>query len=411
MNKIHDIMLGLSSLSVYRGVLKRSVIKSYIKLISSLNLAPEQFLSSYGEFFNLLAKRNIADNLAKYITETVLFDDNVFSLACAGNKKDAISERVLSAVKNDLNIIYGFSQITSEDIFNEYKYKDDIAGIISSLPRWDTGEPVIEFKNGADLNSLSDFYKSNGFGIFARYKAFIWRDGDIKPVGHPDKIKIDSFIGYERPRNQVLENTKAFLSGKPCNNCLLYGDMGTGKSSTVKAIGNMFRKDGLRIVEMPKERLMDFPLLIDKIALNPMKFIIFVDDLSFQHQDKNYTSLKAVLEGGLAAKPDNALIYATSNRRHIIKESWADRDTDDINRRDNMQESLSLSDRFGLSVYFSNPDKYEYLKIVKSLSKRAGIKLEEDELSTLAERFALRKGGRSPRCAKQFVESLGGEKL
>ncbi len=411
MNRIHDILLGLNSLSVFRGILNRSVIKSYIKLISSLSSAPENFLNSYGEFFSLLAERNITDNLARYITETVLFDDNVFSTACAGGKYNKMSDNVLYAVKNDVNTIYELSLLNSDDIFNEYKYKNDIADIISSLPKWSTGEPAEGFKNGVDFNKLINFYKENGFGIFARYKAFIWRDSDIKPVCHPDKITVDSFIGYERQRNQILENTKAFLNNKPCNNCLLYGDMGTGKSSTVKAIGNMFRKKGLRIVEMPKERLMDFPLLIDKIALNPMKFIIFVDDLSFQHQDKNYTSLKAVLEGGLAAKPDNALIYATSNRRHLIKESWADRDTDDINRRDNMQESLSLSDRFGLSVYFSNPDKYEYLKIVKSLSHRAGIKLEENELSILAERFALKKGGRSPRCAKQFVESLGGEKI
>ena len=242
--------------------------------------------------------------------------------------------------------------------------------------------------------------------MFARYKAFIWRDGDIRPVVHPDKIELSSFIGYEAQRDKVIENTLAFLDSKSCNNCLLYGDMGTGKSSTVKAIGNAFRNKGLRIVEMPKERLSEFPILVDKIAALPMKFIIFIDDLSFQRQDKSYTSLKAVLEGGLAARPDNALIYATSNRRHLVKESWQDRDTDDIHRRDNMQETLSLSDRFGLSVCFGNPDKKEYLDIVFALADKAGIKKAPEELSIEAERFALGRGGRSPRCAKQFIESL-----
>lgn len=406
MTKAYKMLLLLKSLTVYRGILNRSVIKSYINLLSRAEKAPAEFLSAYGEFCSLLSEKGIFDNLAYYITQTALFDENSFAVAAAGDKAN-ISESVINAVENDCKIISALASLTADDIINEYKYKKDIEDILNSLPRWNSGEPVSEFSGGADIEKLRKFYKENGFGMFARYKAFIWRDGDIRPVGHPDTISIGSLIGYERQRAQVVENTKAFLSGKTCNNCLLYGDMGTGKSSTVKAIGNEFRREGLRIVEMPKERLMDFSLLIDKIAQNPMKFIIFVDDLSFQHQDKNYTSLKAVLEGGLAAKPDNALIYATSNRRHLIKESWADRDTDDINRRDNMQETLSLSDRFGLSVYFGNPDKKEYLEIVFALAEKAGIDMKEDELSLSAERFALRKGSRSPRCAKQFVESFG----
>lgn len=396
----------LNSLSVFRNILNRSVIKGYKKLLESAALPPAEFLSAYGEFFNLLSERGMTDGLAAYITEAALFDENCFTLAAAGDKTDTLPENVISAVKADCEIIIKLFELKADDIINEYKYKDDIFEIVKSLPRWSSGEPADEFKSGVDIKRLSGFYRKNGCGMFARYKAFVWRDGDIRPVVHPDRVEIDNFIGYERQRTQVIENTKAFVEGRSCNNCLLYGDMGTGKSSTVKAVGNNFRKDGLRIVEMPKERLMDFPLLVDKIASLPMKFIIFIDDLSFQSQDKNYTSLKAVLEGGLAARPDNALIYATSNRRHLIKESWADRDTDDVNRRDNMQETLSLSDRFGLSVCFSNPDKKEYLEIVFALADRAGINMESEKLAVLAERFALGRGGRSPRCAKQFIETL-----
>ena len=184
--------------------------------------------------------------------------------------------------------------------------------------------------------------------------------------------------------------------------------MGTGKSSTVKAMANEFRPQGLRIVEMPKEQLFDFPLLADKIAHLPLKFIIFIDDLSFQHQDQSYTALKAVLEGGLAARPSNALIYATSNRRHLVKERLSDRamEIDDIHTRDNMQETLSLSDRFGLSVCYTAPTKKEFLEIVAAMAAQKGVKMTEEMLFAGAERFALQRGGRSPRCAKQYIESL-----
>lgn len=400
--------LMIRSLSVFRGILGRSVIKGYIKLLESCNSEPDAFLSAYGEFFSLLCERGVSDKLAYAVTETALFDENSFSLAAAAGKTSELSQSVISAVRHDCEAILSLCALEADDIINEYKHLDEIREIAAALPRWKTGEAVSEFNSDTiDLKKLSEFYRLNGCGMFARYKAFIWRDGEICPVEHPDKIELTSFIGYETPRGKVINNTLAFLEGKACNNCLLYGDMGTGKSSTVKAIGNTYRAKGLRIVEMPKERLSDFPILVDKIAALPMKFIIFIDDLSFQRQDSSYTSLKAVLEGGLAARPDNALIYATSNRRHLIKESWQDRDTDDIHRRDNMQETLSLSDRFGLSVCFGNPDKKEYLEIVFALADRAGINKDPDELAVLAERFALGKGGRSPRCAKQFIESLG----
>ena len=407
MKKTYKAYLMMKSLSVYRGILGRGVIKGYMKLLKSVEALPEDFLSAYGEFCSLLTERGVIDRLSRAVTETALFDENVFSRAAAAGRTDSLPGGIIAAVSRDCEAILNLCRLTSNDIINDYKYLNEISEIASNLPRWKTGEAAADFGcEQVNIPRLAAFYRNNGCGMFARYKAFVWRDGGICPVEHPDKIELRSFIGYARPRNRVIENTLAFLEGKSCNNCLLYGDMGTGKSSTVKAIGNAFRSKGLRIVEMPKERLSDFPILVDKIAALPMKFIIFIDDLSFQRQDKSYTSLKAVLEGGLAARPDNALIYATSNRRHLIKESWQDRNTDDIHCRDNMQESLSLSDRFGLSVCFGNPDKKEYLEIVFAIADKSGVKMDAEELSTLAERFALGRGGRSPRCAKQFIESL-----
>lgn len=408
MNNVTKTRLMLSSLSVFRGIMKRSVPKAYYNLLLSLDKQPDEFLKAYGEFYSLVSERGCSDRLAYSMTEAALFDENCFTLAAAGGTDNVLPVEVLRAVKRDCEAILSAANLTADEVLDAYTYRDEIAEIIDTLPRWQSGECAESFKMfDGSLKKVAAYYRQNGCGIFARYKAFIWRDGDIQPVLHHDKIDTDDFVGYERQRGEVIQNTKSFIDGKSCNNCLLYGDMGTGKSSTVKAIANSFRKDGLRIVEIPKERLVDFPLLVDKIAALPMKFIIFIDDLSFQKQDQSYTTLKAVLEGGLAARPKNALIYATSNRRHLVKESLSDRSwDDDVNTRDNMQESLSLSDRFGLKVCYSAPSKKEFVEIVCKLAKDRNINMSEEALTLGAERFALIKGGRSPRCAKQYVESL-----
>lgn len=408
MNNVTKTRLMLSSLSVFRGIMKRSVPKAYYNLLLSLDKQPDEFLRAYGEFYSLVSERGCSDKLAYSMTEAALFDENCFTLAAAGGTDDRLPVEVLRAVKRDCEAILSAANLTADEVLDSYTYKDEIADVIDTLPRWQSGECAESFKMfDGSLKKVAAYYNQNGCGIFARYKAFIWRDGDIQPVLHHDKIDTDDFVGYERQRGEVIRNTRSFIDGKSCNNCLLYGDMGTGKSSTVKAIANRFRRDGLRIVEIPKERLVDFPLLVDKIAALPMKFIIFIDDLSFQKQDQSYTTLKAVLEGGIAARPSNALIYATSNRRHLVKESLSDRSwDDDVNTRDNMQESLSLSDRFGLKVCYSAPSKKEFVEIVCRLAKDRNIDMSEEELALGAERFALIKGARSPRCAKQYVESL-----
>lgn len=409
MNKVKTVRLQLSSLSVFRGILNRTIPKAFYNLLCSLDKKPEEFLSIYGEFFSLISERGCADNLAYAITETALFDENCFTRAAAGGTYDSLPDEVLRAVKRDCLSILSAATLSADEVLNAYAFSADIARIIEGLPKWECGECAESFRGfDGSLRKRASWYRENGCGMFARYKAFVWRDGSIQPVLHPDAIDLDDLTGYELQRKKVLSNTKAFLEGKSCNNCLLYGDMGTGKSSTVKAIANRFRKSGLRIVEIPKEKIVEFPLLVERIAALPMKFIIFIDDLSFQDQGQSYTTLKAVLEGGVSAQPKNALIYATSNRRHIVKERLSDRafEVDDINTRDNMQESLSLSDRFGLSVCFTAPSKKEYIKIVCALAAQRGLDISESELAAGAERFALAKGGRSPRAAKQYVESL-----
>ena len=240
---------------------------------------------------------------------------------------------------------------------------------------------------------------------------FIVRDGIIVPVKHPDKQRLSELYGYETERSAVISNTIALLEGKPAQNVLLYGDAGTGKSSTVKAVVNEFADRGLRLIEITKEQLRDIPEIIESIGRNPLKFIIFIDDLSFTSGEDCFGALKATLEGSVSARNSNTAIYATSNRRHLVKESFSDRSGDDIHRNDSMQETLSLSARFGLRVNFSRPDKNSYIAIAKEIADSCGIDIPDSELALRAEQFAIQGSGRSPRTAKQFVNQLKIESL
>lgn len=404
MNKTKEAALMMSSLSIYKGILKRTVGKAYYDLLCAADKPVFMFTQAWGNFFSVLCDKGYANNLKKCLTEMALFDENAFSRASAAKNETSLTTETVNAVRRDISAILKIGSLTPEQILNDYIYRDELGAVANSLPRWSVGEPITEFSDEEHtIDCLADYYRRNGCGMFARYRAFIWRDKGIEPVVHPDNISINSLKGYELPRELVVNNTTAFLNGIKSNNCLLYGDRGTGKSSTVKAILNEYYKDGLRMVEMPKDRLGEFPVLVDKIASLPLKFIIFIDDLSFSSDDKSYAQLKAVLEGGLAARPDNTLIYATSNRRHIVKEDFSDRAGDELHRNDSIQENLSLSDRFGLSINFSKPDKEKYLEIVFSLAREKNLDISMEELEKGAEQWAIERGGRSPRCARQYI--------
>ena len=230
--------------------------------------------------------------------------------------------------------------------------------------------------------------------------------GSIVPVRNPDSTRLSSLIDYKREQQIILDNTNALLEGRPAANVLLTGDAGTGKSSTVKAVVNELHHRGLRILEVRKEQLHQIPGILDELNSNPLKFILFIDDLSFQKDDDNFSALKAILEGSVSARSSNVVIYATSNRRHLVKETFSDRDGDDVHRNDTMQEIISLSERFGIQVTFQKPDKKTYLTIVRHLAREKGITLPDSELELQAERYALNRGGRSARAATQFVDGL-----
>lgn len=267
------------------------------------------------------------------------------------------------------------------------------------------------------VEPLVRHYARAGSGVFARYRAFRWRGGEwpacLQGVAEPDPVRLEELIGYDAERRLLLRNTEQFLAGYPANNVLLYGDRGTGKSSTIKALLNEYGERGLRLVEVPRHLLVEFPRIITLLRGRKEKFVLFVDDLSFDEHETGYKALKAILEGGLEARPDNVLLYATSNRRHLVQERFSDRqgaaNSDEIHTQDTSQEKLSLSDRFGITLTFLAPDQDRYLQIVSGLAAQRKLRIEPEELRARALTWAQRHNGRSGRTARQFVDHLTGE--
>ena len=268
------------------------------------------------------------------------------------------------------------------------------------LPRWETAQLDLPAAYAQRMSEVG----RKGYGMFAKHHVFTVENGQLVPVKYPDPQRLSELPGYEKEREKVIANTRALLAGMPANNVLLYGDAGTGKSSAVKAIANEFAPDGLRLVEVKKNQLYQIPDLMDRLAANPLKFILFIDDLSFTANDDNFAALKAILEGSVGGRAKNIAVYATSNRRHLIKETLTDRTGDDIHEADTRQELMSLSARFGLTVTFQRPEKARFETILAELAKQHGIDMPMDQLLVKAEAFAIRAGGRSPRVAKQFIE-------
>lgn len=387
----NDLSKRLRSLAVFRNILSDSVIDAFVHLLDSSASPVDEQIDNYGSLAYELYRNT--DNLSEYILSKVTDDENVYIKTVASGEK--VSGCLQKAVENELETLEILSSLTSEEAASMIH-----CGIF--LPEWKNTR--IDFKKEY-FNRCNNIGRY-GYGMYSKYHMFCVKDGAIVPVKHPDKIALSDLFGYKYEREAIINNTKALLKGKPAANILLSGDAGTGKSSTVKAVANEFKGEGLRIIEVHKDQLVEIPMIVEELNRNPLKFIMFIDDLSFNKTDDNFSALKAVLEGSVYAKSSNVVIYATSNRRHIVKESFAERDGDDVHRNDTMQEIRSLSERFGLCITFVKPTKDCYLDIVKNLARNAGLDTADEKLYNDAERFALIKGGRSARTAKQFVDSI-----
>ena len=398
------------------GQYKESVLieRIYVQIKALLDLS-----TSYG----------FDDNLwHNYLTYLLLMNENSFSLV--SEKRGAQQGSVNHFAKNDVTIFknvfdYDFSkmeetlQIDCFTIITQYHaiekkermYNKNVSEMVRKISK-----QIEQAKDEEDIfHIITDFYAQYGVGMFGLNKAFRIQpniDGSVKflPINNMENVYLDDLIGYELQKQLLVDNTKAFVEGRNANNVLLYGDSGTGKSTSIKAIVNEFYKDGLRMIEIYKHQFQNLSAIISQIKNRNYRFIIYMDDLSFEEFEIEYKFLKAVIEGGVETKPDNVLIYATSNRRHLIRETWGDRSDmsqDELHHSDTMQEKLSLVARFGLSICYERPNQKNYFHIVKELAKHyPEITLTEEELLAEARKWELSHGGMSGRAAQQLMNDL-----
>lgn len=430
-------MINIDELIIYRNLENDDVLKSVVRIINE-KVSPNHgtdgadgaaFYSAASRLIELAGIYGFQGNLwHDYLTLLLVNNENAFSLACERRGMKDCSLRRLAVhdfmifrelFRIDLKEVGDQADYSVIDIIRNYRraessgtaFNKRIRDCICELAaRLAESESIEEFADNA-----IDFYERFGVGKLGLHKAFrIDRDESgavIVPITNITHVRLDDLVGYESAKKQLTYNTEAFLLGKRANNCLLFGDAGTGKSSSIKAILNQYYEDGLRIIEVYKHQFKDINDIIAQIKNRNYRFILYMDDLSFEEFETEYKYLKAVIEGGLEKKPANVLIYATSNRRHLIKENFSDRDdwSGDVHKTDTVQEKLSLAARFGVTIYFGSPDKKQFEKIVKELAVRDKLAISEQQLLAEANRWELSHGGFSGRTARQFVDYLLGK--
>ncbi|MBQ7755772.1 MAG: ATP-binding protein [Oscillospiraceae bacterium] len=395
MDKLNNLKKRLNSLVIFRNLLENPLIKKLNEFLLTLHNNSEQSekIDRYCAFVSELYSHG--ENLTEYVFKILSEDENSYVKKRGEGITAGIHET--ECLANELAVLNEVGKLSCEWLTDKIGFND-------FLPKYQICDMDYSQLYAERLLKIRQI----GFGVYSTNHIFVMGENDLEPVSYPDPIRLSQLSGYDEERQEVIENTLAHINGRPANNCLLYGDCGTGKSSTVKAIANEYKDLGLRLIEIKKKQLHLIPKIIEKIGRNPLKFILFIDDLSFSEDDDDYAALKAALEGSVSSNSPNMIIYATSNRRHLVKETFSSRQGDEIHFNDTVQEFMSLSERFGLTVTFMKPDKKLYLDIVKNLAVQYGIELEENELFMKAEAFALSRSGRSPRCAKQFIEHLKG---
>ena len=399
-------------LIVYKNISQDDVVLKCLSFIDDdASIDESEFIAS---LLVLAEKYELHGQLFQsLLTHLLAYHENTFTLALE-RKKD-ISVSLKKVVCHDFEIIYtlyhyDFSYLDSlyKDLFFDFQnsstiINQEIFDVLTNLQtQLSQSTSVEEF-----YQILYNHYYQYGVGKYGLNKAFRYLNNQIIPIDHIGNNTLEQLIGYESQKERLIANTEAFLNGQKANNVLLYGDSGTGKSSSIKALLNRYYKQGLRMVEVYKHQFISLPQIINELQNRNYRFIIFMDDLSFEEFEVEYKYLKAVIEGGLEKKPDNILIYATSNRRHLIKETWNDRNHDqEINNNDAMQEKLSLVSRFGVQIMYIHPDKQHYLDIIDALAKTYHLTMPTEQLHELALQWEIRNGGFSGRTAKQFIHML-----
>jgi hypothetical protein len=422
-----DLLLQrTASLLLYQSVLESEIGQAFLQLLQTISQAEHQLaadrldcLRLYGQWFKALANCN--QSWQDYLMARLLRDDNPFTQQIQRNELKQLPIALVKAVQHDLQILQQLYHCDSHQLSQWVMAatQDSTPRLVwqaahsSTVPDWLRSAMQFNQEPADWLTTLATYYQQQGTGIFADYKALRWQSGQLVGIAYPDPIQVTNLAGYELQKAALLKNTEFLLQGYPALHVLLYGSRGSGKSSLVKGLLHQYGDRGLRLIEVAKSDLCDLPLIVDQVRDRPQKFILFVDDLSFEEDDEAYKALKVVLEGNLTARPQNVVVYATSNRRHLIREFFGDRprpkDADEIHNWDTVQEKLSFSDRFGLTLTFEPADQPTYLQIVAHLAQQAGIPLEPAELEYQALQWATRHNGRSGRTARQFIDFLQAE--
>ena len=411
MNIEKKILRSIDSLILWRNIRCNSILIKLERLLNNmLKEDCHSLIDDYYSLFHAFIEKAKWDgdihSWQNYIKQLVELDENQFSLKAERLNFQDIPMPMVNLAKQDLERIEHIIKIPWDLIIR--KIEDKLGQSIEPIFKKKTKKE--SFLN-LDIEKLAEKFNTHGCGQFGVYRGFRWnvsKEGRryLEGIENIDAIELEDLVGYDIQKKRLIENTKLLLSGYSANNVLLYGDKGTGKSSMVKAILNRYYNRGLRAVEVPKDNLEEYYDILSILENRGLKFIIFIDDLSFEESESEYKHIKALLEGGLKERPKNVVIYATSNRRHLIRQSFDDRD--EVTPADAIQEKLSLSDRFGITLTFMSPSQKEYIAIVKNIAASRGLTVDEDYLIESALSWSMRYNGTSGRTARQFIDHLEG---
>ena len=388
----------LRGLSAFRSLLDTPMLKDALQLLdAAARRDGEGALAAYDQMFYRLKAEGYS-GLGTWMWDTLRYTETPYGDLAGSGRSDPELER---AARRDVDALLQLARLGAEDIRVALKpiLTEEYVSVLDNLPAWETGAPFT-------FEELSAFYRENGAGLYAKYRAFLWEEGQLVPVADPDCPHPVELLGYDQQRKQVLDNTRLLVEGKPSNNVLLFGDGGTGKSATVKSMLYLPGMENLRLIEIQKENLVGMPRLIRSLAGRRQSFILFIDDLAFDQDDKTYSSLKTILEGGLERRPLNVAIYATSNRRHLVRQTFSDRAGDEVDAFETISEKTALAERFGLRIPYMTMSKSEYLALIDHLAGLYHVEMNREVLHAKAMEWEIRHAGRTPRVARQFIASL-----